>query len=275
MSFYSRNNNKGFTLIELIVSISIVAVILTVVLLNQSTYTDSLALTNLADEVSLTISQAQAYGIGVKEFIPGSNQFNYSYGLSFSLLNPIGFNKKIYLYFVDRNNDNFYNGDNTCPVGGSSECLEKFDITRDNYIYSLCVVMALGAEDCNVGRVDVSFKRPKTEAQFIFFNTSGIAFSPPNLLGARIVLKSPSGANRSVIVYNTGQISVNNTDGPSCIGTYDCGQWDGTNDAICTGNGHQCNWNSVQQKCTGGSAKSCAPLSYVQCLNTPNNCDWQ
>lgn len=271
MLFYFK---KGFTILELIVSISIVTVILTVVILNQSTYTDDLALSNLADEISLTISQAQAYGVGVRESSPGSNEFSLSYGLSFSTLAPSGLNKQIYLYFIDRNGDRFYGGDSSCVISESSECLEKFNITRGNYIDSLCAIMSFGNEDCSMGRVDVSFKRPKTEAQLSLFDSGGTQYNPPELLGARIVLTSPSGAVRSVIVYNTGQISVNNSAGPYCAGTYACNQWDSTSEAVCSGNGHHCIWNSVQQRCNGGT-KSCGSLLYSQCLSTPNNCVWQ
>lgn len=207
MLHHSKNNyGQGFTLIEMIISLTIATVILTVVILNQSTYTDGAALSNLADEISLTISQAQAYGIGVREFSPGTSEFTASYGLTFSLLGS-GSNQA-YLYFADRNGNSLYDGNWSCVVGGASECLQKVSITRGNYIESLCVVRSSGNDMCNLGRVDISFARPKTEAQLLFFNNGGQAFNPSNSIGTRIILKSPGGANRSIVVYNTGQISV-------------------------------------------------------------------
>ena len=191
---------------ELLVSIAIVSVILTVVVSNQSTYTDGAALTNLADEISSTISQAQAYGIGVREFSPGSSEFSASFGLTFSLLGS-GSNTA-YLSFADRNGNKIYDEDWSCPVGGTSECREKVSIARGNYIESLCVVFIPGPDICNVGRVDISFARPSTEAQILFFNTGGESFSPAGRKGAKVVLKSPSGLTRSVVVYTTGQVSV-------------------------------------------------------------------
>jgi len=205
MSRYFRNN-QAFTLIELLVVITIVTVILTIVVMNQSTYTDTAALSNLADEIGLTISQAQAYGIGVKEFTPGSGEFTSSFGLTFSLLSS-GSNKD-YLSFADRNVDQIYSGDWSCPVGGASECLSKANISRGNYINSLCIVRTSGADLCDVGRVDMIIVRPNPEARIIFFDTNGQQYSPANIKGARIVLKSPRGSTRSVVVYGTGQISV-------------------------------------------------------------------
>ncbi len=191
---------------ELLVSIAIVSVILTVIVSNQSTYTDGAALTNLADEISSTISQAQAYGIGVKEFSPGSSEFSASFGLTFSLL---GSGSNIaYLSFADRNGNKVYDGDWSCPVGGTSECREKVPIVHGNYIDSLCVVFIPGPDICNVGRVDISFARPSTEAQLLFFNNGGQSFNPADMKGAKIVLRSPGGLARSITVFTTGQVSV-------------------------------------------------------------------
>ncbi|MDP3875088.1 MAG: prepilin-type N-terminal cleavage/methylation domain-containing protein [bacterium] len=201
-----RSESKGFTLIELLVSIAIVSVILTVVVSSQSTYNDGVVLANLADEISSTISQAQVYGIGVREFSPGSSEFSISYGLTFSLL---GSGSNIaYLSFADRNGNKIYDGDWSCPIGGASECLGKVDITRNNFIESLCVVRTSGGDLCNVGRVDISFDRPSIEAQLLFFSTGGEPFNPANIKGAKIVLKSPGGLTRLVTVYATGQVSA-------------------------------------------------------------------
>lgn len=205
MLHYSRKQS-GFTLIELLVTITIVGVILTIVVLNQSTYTDTAALSNLADEIGLTVSQAQAYGVGVKEFSPGSSEFNAPYGLTLSILGS-GSNKA-FLSFADRNGDYIYGGDWTCQLGGASECLSKVDISHGNYINSLCIVMAAGADLCDVGRMDIIFVRPSPEAQIVFFDMNGQQYSPANIKGAKIILKSPRGSTRSVVVYGTGQISV-------------------------------------------------------------------
>lgn len=215
MSYFSRKNRglperpfgrAGFTLVELLVSISIVAVILTVVVLNRSTYTDSVALANLADEIGLTMSQAQAYGIGVRELSPGSSDFSASYGLTFSLLDS-GSNSA-YLSFADRNGNQFYDGDWACPKGGASECLDRVNLSRGNLIDSLCVIRVADTDLCNLGRVDISFIRPSTEAHILFFDNNGGPLTLSDSIGARVVLKSPGGLTRSVAVYETGQISV-------------------------------------------------------------------
>ncbi len=178
-----------------------------VIILNQSSYTDGAALTNVADEIGLSISQAQAYGIAVKEHTTGTSNFSEPYGLSISLLS--GGSNTAYLLFADLDGDQQYDGDWGCATGVGYECLEKKLITRGNYVYELCVVRTSGSDQCdNIGRVDVSFKRPRTEALIAFYNSSGNLYVPPNLKGVRITLRSQSGKSRSVVVYTSGQVSI-------------------------------------------------------------------
>ena len=209
MSHYSKNNS-GFTLVELLISVGIMSVIFTVIILNQSKYTDGIALTNLADEISSMISQAQVYSTGVKEFSTG--EFNASYGLAFSLLSPGGSNSA-YIYFADRDGNNNYNGDWSCPTDTNSECISRVDISRGNVIDKFCIEK-IDSSQCDTAgngaarRVDITFARPSTEAQITFFNPSGTSFTPGDVKGVKVVLKSPGGLTRSVTVYTTGQISV-------------------------------------------------------------------
>lgn len=181
--------------------------IITTILSSQSTYVDGAALSNVADEIGLTISQAQAYGIAVKELTPGSDDFSISYGIA---LSKIGEGSNLaYLFFADRNGNHAYDGSWSCVTGGSEECLEKKNISRGNYIDSICIISLSDAEDCDaVGRVDISFTRPETEAHIVFFDNSEAPYTPSSLKGAKIVLKSPTGASRSVVVYESGHVSV-------------------------------------------------------------------
>jgi len=213
---------KGFTLTELLVTISIVTFLLTVVILNQSKYTDGIAVTGLADEIAVTMSQAQAYGAGVKQFVPEtneSNKFNSAYGLMFSLLEP-NINRN-YMFFADRNANGVYDGDflwdgvMACPTDSTSECITKSTISRGNTVHQICTISATNVEDCtnssvstSPARLDVVFRRPSTEANLFLYTVGAAPVNTANIIGARIKLNSPRGSIRSVTVYKTGQISV-------------------------------------------------------------------
>lgn len=198
--------SKGFTLTEVLVTLSIVTVIITAILLNQSAYVEAASLANLSDEIATRVVQAQVYGIAVRESTPGSSDFTGSYGVILSLLS--GGSDKDYLAFVDRNSNEIYDGGFDCEAGGFSECLEKVPILRGNYISDLCVIRSSGGDQCNTAkRVDVSFLRPVTEARIKLFNSGGQEYNPSNMIGVRLILKSPSGLTRSVAIYQSGQVS--------------------------------------------------------------------
>ena len=183
-----RAKLRGFSITELLVSISIVLTILTIIISNQSTYTDGIALSNLADEISITIAQAQAYGAGVRETAPGSLDFSRAYGLSFAKSA-----NKTYIYFIDQDGDKIYD---------AGETISQTDISRGNYVDDICAVLPGNVSECGIGQVDISFTRPKTEPKLIF------SASWPTAIGVKLVLKSPAGDTKSVTVYNTGQITV-------------------------------------------------------------------
>ncbi len=198
--------SRGFSLVELLVSIGIMVAILTVVAFGQRGYTEVSSLTNLADDIAVTISQAQAYGVAVKEVGTGTANFSAGYGVSLSLREAEG--KYTYIYFADIGTDpnGAYDGDLSCAA---AECLEKISIGRGNYIDEFCEIRTQGVDRCtDARRVDISFKRPETGANLLLINSGGQSYATPNLEGVEIKLKSPGGLTKSVIVYLTGQVSV-------------------------------------------------------------------
>ena len=207
--FFKKHPHKrrGFSLVELLVSVGIVTVILSIIVLNQRSYTESTTISNLAENMSLSLSEAQAYGLAVKEISPGTDDFTAGYGISVSMLeqgDELGF-----ILFTDRNDSEHYDGDWSCDTGPSSECLEKVEFPEGYHIESFCVLRTTGADQCGeVRRADISFHRPNVEARMAFFNSGGNPFTTPNLKGVRITMESPSGLTKSVVVYTTGQLSV-------------------------------------------------------------------
>lgn len=196
MSFRS---NKGFTMLELMVSVGIMIVISTVIASSQSTYSSGASLKNVANGLSLSLRQAQIYGISVREFTAGPSSFSAGYGVAFNLdAVPTG-DDKSFLFFADRNPLNGqYDGTWNCD----NECLDKTVLQGGNYISDLCVIAQGGGENCDVSDLDISFLRPAIEAR-IYYNGGSTGVS-----GAKIELKSPDGKENTVTIYTTGQISV-------------------------------------------------------------------
>src|SRR3989338_7579467 len=68
---YHLQPNRGFTLVELLVTLSLFVVLTTIVLFSQSKFNGSILLTNLAYDVAITVRQAQTYGVNVRETSSG------------------------------------------------------------------------------------------------------------------------------------------------------------------------------------------------------------
>ncbi|MCK5059634.1 MAG: type II secretion system protein [Candidatus Pacebacteria bacterium] len=73
----------GFTLVELLVVLAIITVLLAVFIFRYKDYTQMVIVNRLANEVALTLREAQFYATGVKEFEPGSDNFSGWYDVNF------------------------------------------------------------------------------------------------------------------------------------------------------------------------------------------------
>jgi len=205
-------STKGFTLIELLISISIIALLTGVVVFNQSDFADKLALTNLTSEISLQIREAQTYGISVREFAPGTNNFNVAYGVSFNLGNAGSSNTSFYSFADLLPQNGYFDTPTLCQPGPSSECLSRYNLVRGNTLTDTCVIQVSGDTTCRagIGRIDIVFVRPNPTAKITLFNNAGsvVNSSYPGFRGVKLEFTSPQGKKQDIIVYGTGQISI-------------------------------------------------------------------
>jgi len=198
---------RGFTLIELLVSMGIMIVITSVALVQHNQFNETLALTNLAYEVGLSVRQAQVFGISVREF-EGSARVgaaeNFLYGVHFEY-DPQ--NRTEYVLYADLNDDEQFTND--------TEIVETTSITRGNFIDQFCGIRA-GAATCSQGvsalgslqSLSIQFRRPNPDAVIVGDTGSG----PSLYESALVVLRSQeSNATRCVRIRPTGQVSIETT----------------------------------------------------------------
>ncbi len=192
---------KGFTLVELIVSIAIMGIILTTVVSSQTNYTSGSALRQIADDISLSLRQAQVYGISVSQLSPGN--FDIGYGIEFRM-ESAGGSDGAYILFADKSPYNYvFDGS---WANCDNECLQKTTLTRGNKIKKLCAIFPDDTESCNITNAYVSFLRPNTDAHISLYDSGNNLIN--GVKGVRINLVSPTIEYKSVVVYTTGQISV-------------------------------------------------------------------
>lgn len=215
---------SGFTLIELIVVITIFAALTSVVLFNFSGFDESIKLQNLSQQIALQIKRAQT--AGSQGQIPVvSTEFGWkpTYGIYFSTESII--DRKMFTYFVD-NDPNLIDGEgnnlyderavSSCGVPGAvTDCLAEIFIATGQTIERLCVNALYGEDDdlsdpCSsvvggkeVTNLHITYTRPSLEATIIGVPDPGITVS-----NAQIIIRSPKDQRRMITVWPIGQIAV-------------------------------------------------------------------
>ncbi len=180
---------------ELIVVISIFGIMATVALFNFSDFSTNASLNNLAQDIALTIKQAQSASIAGKAVKnQNSPTFVPSYGVYFSVDNPNSF---IYFFNVTDGPSQGYDG------LASGEKLREISITTGDQISDLCVTdSASGIKNCGFSKLSVAFSRPFPDA--LITTNSGIS----SVDNAYIELVSAKGRHIQIRVTSLGSISV-------------------------------------------------------------------
>lgn len=195
-SFYCYKKNpisrqageqKGFSVIELLVTIGIFVLITGVLLSNYGRFSGTTVIDNLAHEVALSIRQAQVFGIGVQEFGVGTGIFP-SHGINYKESSPT-----ILRLFADTNTDQRFQ---------EGELAEQFTLRRGNEIIRVCGYITSDAECTELSELNVTFIRPNPEATIVGIPDEG------QYSFARITLESPRGLTRSVVIWSSGQVAI-------------------------------------------------------------------
>lgn len=221
--FRKKNYQKGMTLIEMLMVVFIFMTISTMILFNYGKFESSISLQNLADDIALSIREAQSYAIGARGIPDGgtSESFFNGYGIHFtSDLNPLlglflGSSPKSFVFFVDYDDplDKKYSNNASGGIDGcgkifkkNSECYKIISISSADYISK---ITAEGYSN-PIERVDIVFIRPYPEPSFcIGEDDSSSCALDLNLEYVEIEVTNPrTDKVKTVTITNTGQIVV-------------------------------------------------------------------
>lgn len=197
-----KNLKKGFTILELLIVIAIMAILTTVILYNSRGLNSSILVSNTAYEVSLMIREAQVYGLGVRATENGATGFAYSQGIHFD--SSIA-NANTVILFSDK--------DNNGQWSGPSENIQTYTINKDRAgsVISICAIT--GGTDCTVvGSADIMFKRPNPEALFYVAPSTP---TPPTSVVINLGFTPGNGQCRSIIIQKSGAVQIDKTYCPS------------------------------------------------------------
>lgn len=226
-----RAQSRGFTLVEMMVVVSIIIIMTGVVLAGLPGFRDRSSLDLVAQEVALVIRQAQAFGSQTRF---AATAFP-SYGIYFNPGNVAGVPSgggtanASFSLFADADRNGHYNGPGAGCGTANSECREVYNLSGGITLSGAQLCNKSGAtETCqppNPNYLNIVFNRPNPEAHFADNNSS----SPSNLNNldnscppgssscsyAKITLSSPKiSTPRNICIWSTGHIYV--TSSASC-----------------------------------------------------------
>ena len=202
-----RSMAEGFTYVELIVVLSIFAVMSTIIIFNYGAFQSKVDIKNLASDIASKIVEAQKSSLnGVLPLgLSYPAGWQPSYGVYFNSssipdndpAHGNAYNQK-FIYFVDLSNAG------TGYDGTGTATLSPIIITKGNYISAidLCNGVSCTPGSSPASPLSIFFKRPDSSAIFYGATVTGSQY-------IQITIKSPKGDIATVKVYPSGRIQVN------------------------------------------------------------------
>ena len=214
MSTITRNTSwyrKGFTLIEILIVMGILAVISTGLFLSNRSFDNSFEFTNVVFDVALMFREAQVLGISSRESIADQGQdpgiFENGYTIYYNQMTMGSATEQAIV--------RLYNDSNPAPTGDGNWGAQ--DLTLQEYYLPLgitvaeyCVTRSNGEELCRTSptgsgpeAVNITFKRPLYAPE--------VKLRPPSFddfVAASITLQTDTGRTRKIVIHETGLVDV-------------------------------------------------------------------
>lgn len=213
----------GFTLVELLVVLAIIAIVTAVTLAGQSAFNKTLILANTTYDIALTLRSAETYGLGSRAL--GSTA-NTGYGVEFLTSVPASFTffRDIYPSASDPRHCH------PTPAGGPSapdaqpgncvydgtsrsENISTYTLGNGITVSNFCAFKS-GVWLCTnkgmLSALDIVFARPDPNP---FMSVDGVYSALFPVTAACLALTSPQGGSRFLSVAASGEITA---DAASC-----------------------------------------------------------
>lgn len=192
-----KKKNAGFTLVELMVTITVMLIITSVSLFNYTEFNSVTMTNNLAYDIALAVRQAQSYGIAVRANSNNTQaDFDIAYGIHFSKSN----NVLVFNLFADTSSEGKYD------IG---EELQEYKLLQGTSIEKVCITDG-GCLTSDSGQyIDILFKRPDPESKISYnierdLERVGVADKTVTIT----IENATKNLRKNIIVYPTGQLSI-------------------------------------------------------------------
>jgi type II secretory pathway pseudopilin PulG len=201
---------RGFTIIELVISVGIFVFMTTLIVAKYGSFNQSTLLTDTAYDTALVIRLAQTYGLSVKNVSQAGAAVNFStpYGVDFDsgadYCGGSSSNSGAFTLFADASPAGAPDG--LCGVSDTS--ITSYTLAQGARVTALCA--GSDATNCHTSgqamdRISYTFVRPNPEAVICGRQSGASVCTYPY---SEITLTGPDGSTRIIVVRQNGQISV-------------------------------------------------------------------
>ena len=205
LPYRNKVKTAGFTIIELMVTVTIVVLVTGLIMVQYSSFNNSVLLKDQAYLTAFDIREAQALAVSVRG---QGAQFREEYGLYFDMA-------QINKYLLFQDNDALYGATVPAQYNPGEEVGVPYKVDPRFAIVNICVTNASARTcykddpatagetiDATLKTLAITFRRPNFDAAFYSPSKAGIE-------SAEIHFSTPSAKiMRVVTVYQTGQVSV-------------------------------------------------------------------
>ena len=186
----------GFSLVELLVSISIITIVVSIILIRQSTFNSAVLLRGQAYEVALQMREVQLTAVGVSN--DGSDNFRSVLGVYFNSNSAV--NGQYTIFREDPSaSDGFPDPAELYGIQGILD--PRFEIRA---------IRLVGASETTVDEVSILYVRPNFDARFV--DAPGNIRDDITRVEVDVARKDATGTDigvvRTVEITSTGQIAV-------------------------------------------------------------------
>lgn len=192
----SRSASNGMTYIELIVVLSIFAVMSGVAIFNYDDFQAKVDVKNLASDIGLKILGAQRASLS--GLVPPGAEIPQTWRPSYGAYFNITQDNKSFVYFSDINNNKFCDG-----LDCGDEQLEKIIIAKGGVISGLAVFYPGDETPYELSDLTATFTRPNSAADI----SSSTVLNPP-IDYVQITITSPQGPTALIKLYASGRIDI-------------------------------------------------------------------